>query len=411
MKHVKLFVFILTLAALMLISGAAFADAAVEQAGASGVFDAVINDFDSTYYNDGKTVFNNYGTVYNNGGTVYNNGGTVYNNGGTVYNNAGTVYNNSGTVYNNGGEVIGNSDGGTVIDSASAPADSTAEEAEGAAESGDAEEAAETPVEDGRHRISLAADYSRFAFIEGPDKSGLDYFMEEDDEIRITAKPGFTLLNSGASTGRCTMQDDGSVVFSNAERDGILTLAFKVDAPVITPAFGTYGDAQRVKIIVPDGVTVYYSTDGVSAVSEEDSVYSEPVEISFSSTLQVMAAADGAESSRIVSGRYLIPVIKAPVFEKQKQGYKPMEPQAITVENTGIDRLRIESVTLTGADSGCFVLSSEAGGSVEAGQRDRSTWKAAPADGLEAGEYKAAAEFTFSNGSTADIELNFTVTK
>ncbi len=409
MKHVKLFVFILTLAALM--SGAAFADAAMEQTGASGVFDAVINDFDSTYYNDGKTVFNNYGTVYNNGGIVYNNGGTVYNNGGTVYNNAGTVYNNGGTVYNNGGEVIGNSDDGTVIDSTAASAASKAEEAEDAADAGDAEEAPETPAENGRHRISLAADYSRFAFIEGPDKSGLDYFMEEDDEIRITAKPGFTLLNSGASTGRCTMQDDGSVVFSNAERDGILTLAFKVDAPVITPAFGTYGEAQHVNIIVPDGVTVYYSTDGDSAVSEGSSVYSEPVEISFSTLLQVMATADGAESSRIVSGRYLIPIIKAPVFEKQKQGYKTIEPQAITVENTGIDKLRIESVTLTGEDAGCFVLSNESGGSVEAGQRDRSTWKVAPADGLKAGEYKAAAEFTFSNGSTADIELIFTVTK
>lgn len=411
MKHVKLFVFILTLAALMLMSGAAFADAAMEQTGASGVFDAVINDFDSTYYNDGKTVFNNYGTVYNNGGIVYNNGGTVYNNGGTVYNNAGTVYNNGGTVYNNGGEVIGNSDDGTVIDSTAASAASKAEEAEDAADAGDAEEAPEMPAEDGRHRISLAADYSRFAFIEGPDKSGLDYFMEEDDEIRITAKPGFTLLNSGASTGRCTMQDDGSVVFSNAERDGILTLAFKVDAPVITPAFGTYGEAQRVNIIVPDGVTVYYSTDGDSAVSEGSSIYSEPVEISFSTLLQVMATADGAESSRIVSGRYLIPIIKAPVFEKQKQGYKTIEPQAITVENTGIDKLRIESITLTGEDAGCFVLSSESGGSVEAGQRDRSTWKVAPADGLKAGEYKAAAEFTFSNGSTADIELIFTVTK
>lgn len=409
MKRRKLFALALTLIMFAaLLSAAVSADAAEDAPDASDGFSAVINDFDSTYYNDGKTVFNNYGTVYNNGGTVYNNAGIVYNNGGTVYNNGGTVYNNSGTVYNNGGEVIGNSESGEVFDSSLlSGADTVPDSAEN---DGNTEQ--ELPsVADGRHKITLAADYSRFAYIEGPDKIGLDYFMEEDSEIRITAKAGFTLLNSGATTGRCTMQEDGSVVFSNAEKDGMLTLAFKVDAPVITPEFGTYGEAQRVKIIVPDGVTVYYSTDGEKIVDETSSVYSEPIEILFSTSLQVMAAADGAENSRTVSGRYLIPIIIAPSFDAQKEGYKPIEAQAITVENTGIERLRIESAVLTGENADCFTLGSENGAVIEAGQRDRSSWNVAPADNLKAGEYEATVEFTFSNGNKAAVELTFTVTK
>ncbi len=406
MKFGKLVVFLLTAAlfASLSVTGA-FAERA------DGV-DAVINDSGSTYYNDGETVFNNYGTVYNNGGIVYNNGGTVYNNGGTVYNNGGIVYNNSGTCYNNGGEVTG---GGAVIDNTSSsdkPNDTpesdedTAETVDGAE---DIEETEEKEIEDGRYKISLAADYSRFAYIEGPDKSGLDYFMDEDDEIRITAKPGFTLLNSSADTGRCAMQEDGSVIFAAPERDGALTLAFKVDAPVIMPEFGTYGEAQNVKIIVADGVTVYYSLDGDTNLKENGKVYDGNLEITFSTTLQVMAAAEGAESSRVVSGRYLIPIIKAPVFAEQKQGYASIEPQAITVENTGIDKLKIQSVKLTGDNADCFTLTTEKGGSVAPGQRDKSAWKVAPVDNLKRGEYKAAAEFTFSNGNTATVDLSFTV--
>lgn len=406
MKFGKLFAFLLTAAFLVSMTGA---EGFAEQ---TDGFDAVINDSGSTYYNDGETVFNNYGTVYNNGGIVYNNGGIVYNNGGTVYNNGGTVYNNSGTCYNNGGEVTGT---GAVIDN-TAPtdkpddADESAEAAVGVEDNAEdiGEIEAEEP-EDGRYKISLATDYSLFAYIEGPDKSGLDYFMDEDDEIRITAKPGFTLLNSSADTGRCTMQEDGSVIFADAERDGTLTLTFKVDAPVIMPEFGTYGEAQSVKIIVADGVTVYYSLDGSTDLEENGKVYDGNLEITFSTTLRVMAAAEGAESSRVVSGHYLIPIIKAPVFAEEKQGYASIEPQAITVENTGIDKLKIQSVKLTGNDADCFILSTEKGGSVAAGQHDKSTWKVAPVDNLKSGEYKAAAEFTFSNGSAATVDLSFTV--
>lgn len=446
MRSKKLFSFALIFLLLVSAVGVnAFAEEAESE------YDFIINDFDSTYYNDGRIVFNNYGTVYNNGncGVVYNNGGVVYNNGGTVYNNCGVVYNNSGTVFNNCGEVAVNGKDGTVIDNTEPKAEEavkieeaetvtaidepteteeTAEtEAENTAEAEEmteAEESVETAetaeettseeqekAKDGRYKISLAADYSRFAYMEGPDKSGLDYYMTDEDEIIITAKPGFTLTNSAATTGRCTMQEDGSVVFGSAERDGMLYLAFSVDVPVITPQFGVYGEAVSVKIIVPNGVTVYYSTDGESIVNESCPTYDGPIEITSSSALQVMAAAEGAESSRVVSGRYLIPIIKAPTFSPLKKGYASVDPQAITVENTGLDKLKIESVRLTGNDAECFDLSTENGARISPGQRDRETWTVSPVDGLSPGTYKAAAEFTFSEGGTAEVELSFTVIK
>ena len=398
-KYVSLFLALMLMVSFFSVSALAGDEAAEEPDSAENGYDFIVNDFDETYYNnDGRIVFNNHGIVYNNGngGVVYNNGGTVYNNGGTVYNNCGTVYNNSGAAFNNGGEVV-NSGNGIVVDNTAIAAVTEMKEPEG-------------PVSNGRYKISLAADYSRFAYIEGPDKAGLDYFMEKDSEITVTAKPGYSLLTSMADTGRCTLQEDGSVVFSGAEKDGTLTLAFKVDEPVIRPEFGTYGEAVTVKIILPKGVTVYYTTDG-TAVSEESAIVDGPIEISTSTTLEVLAVSEGAQNSQVVIGRYLIPVIKAPQFEPLEKGYEPVEPQAVSVENTGLDRLKIESVKLTGIDANCFVLNTEEGARLDPGQSSRDTWTVAPVDALNTGTYEAAVEFTFENGNTALADLSFTVTK
>ena len=403
-KYVSLFLVLLLTVSVLSVSalaedGAAEEPVAEEPDAAESGYDFIFNDMDCTYYNnDGRIVFNNHGIVYNNGngGVVYNNGGTVYNNGGTVYNNCGTVYNNSGTAFNNCGEVV-NSGDGIVVDNTAVAAITEAEEIDG-------------PVSNGRYKISLAADYGKFAYIEGPDKAGLDYFMDKDSEIIITAKPGYSLLSSMADTGRCTLQEDGSVIFSGAEKDGTLTLAFKVDEPVIRPEFGTYGEAVTVKIILPKGVTVYYTTDG-TAVSEESAVVDGPMEISTSTTLEVLAVSEGAQNSQVVVGRYLIPIIKAPQFEPLEKGYEPVEPQAVSVENTGLDRLKIESVKLTGIDANCFVLNTEEGARLDPGQNSRDTWTVAPVDALNTGTYEAAVEFTFENGNTALADLSFTVTK
>ena len=398
-KYISLFLALMLLVSVLCISAFAGDETAEEPDSAESAYDFIVNDFDCTYYNnDGQIVFNNHGTVYNNGncGVVYNNGGTVYNNGGTVYNNCGTVYNNSGTVFNNVGEVINGPDG-IVVDNTAPAAATEPEEAAG-------------PVIGSRYRISLAADYSPFAYIEGPDKAGLDYFMESDSKITVTAKPGFSLLTSMADTGRCTLQEDGSVVFDGAERDGKLTLMFRADEPVVLPKFGAYGEPVSVKIIAADNVTVHYTTDG-SPVSEESPVVDGPIEISVSSHLQVMAAAEGAENSHVLSGRYLLPVITAPRFEPMKKDYEPIEAQTIIVENTGIDTLKIESVTLTGIDAGCFVLNTEKGAHISPGQNSGDTWTVAPVERLNTGTYEAAVEFTFADGNTAEAALSFTVTK
>lgn len=398
-RYISLCLILILMASALSVSALAGDENAEEPTDAETEYDFIVNDIDCTYYNnDGRIVFNNHGIVYNNGngGVVYNNGGTVYNNGGTVYNNSGTVYNNSGTAYNNCGEVVNGQDG-VLVDNTAVPAITEAEEADG-------------PVSSGRYKISLAADYSKFAYIEGPDKAGLDFFLDKDSEITITAKPGYSLLTSMADTGRCTLQEDGSVVFSDAEKDGTLTLAFKVDEPVIRPEFGTYGETVTVKIILPKGVTVYYTTDG-TAVSEESAAVDGPIEISTSTTLEVLAVSEGAQNSQVVVGRYLLPVIKAPQFEALEKGYEPVEPQAVSVENTGLDRLKIESVKLTGIDANCFILNTEGGARLDPGQSSRDTWTVAPVDALNTGTYEAAVEFTFENGNTASAGLSFTVKK
>ena len=358
----------------------------------------VVNEMDCVYHNDGKTVFNNMGTVYNNGGTVYNNGGVVYNNDGVTYNNGGTVYVNGGEVFNNGGEIIVNGDRGTVYETA-------AESPEKKKSTGKpAEKEAEFPS---GYEISFTGEYEGLADIYGFTEQDGKLYIAPGNEALISIRPGVILLKASSDVGKCTLQSDGNIRFSDVAADGTLTLAFKLVDPVVAPGFGTYGQAQKVRIIAAECASVYYTLDG-SEPDENSTLYTEPFDLDTSCTLSVIAMADGAESSK-TSGRFTFPKITGPSFKTVNAGYSPVEPQPIVIENTGIDKLKIVSAELTGTAAKSFVLTGTEGGRVSPGQKDAKTWCVSPADDLKPGIYYAAAELTFDSGNTVSIPLVFTV--
>ena len=363
--------------------------------------DLVINEMDCTFHNDGKTVFNNMGTVYNNGGVVYNNGGVVYNNDGVTYNNGGTVYVNGGEVFNNGGEIFVNGEKGIVhtFDCANEP---SAEEAENETENA-AEEADKLPG----YEITLAGEYGAFADILGLTEYNGRLYLAPDGKATIILKPGVTLVNSSSTTGRCARQPDGSIVFSDADSDGTLTLKFALDDPIVTPDFGAYGEKQKVRIIAAECASIYYTLDG-SAPDENSTLYTEPFELDTSCTLSVTSAAEGAEKGR-TSGNFIFPKISGPTFKTVNAGYSPVDPQPIVIENTGIEKLRIVSAELTGTAANSFTLTGESGGRVMPGQKDSKTWCVSPTDGLKAGIYYASVELKFASGGTVSIPIVFTV--
>lgn len=401
----KLSAFIaLILICAMCLSSGAYADAAKGSDAAAPQADfenAVINAAGEVCYNDGETVFNNFGVVYNNGGVVFNNGGTVYNNSGTVYNNGGIVYNNGATVINNEGIVF--NDDGTIEDEAGRV---TASSASGVArlDSAKADAAAEKAE---AYKITLAGDYDDLATLDGLDANGR---LGAGMLCAITPKDGVTITDATTTTGTCSMDADGNISLSRVDRDGTLTLKFKLDAPIITPTGGSFGGGVKLTMTAAEGAKIYYTLDG-SAPTEKSSLYSAPVELDSSAVVKAVAIMDGAQKSDTAEESYIYAVIKDVDLGTAQLGYKQPEATPIVVKNTGLGKLVISEVKLAGDDADSFVLSTEKGGKVASGQSDSKTWTICPKKALPAGEYEAEVVFTFDSGDTMEVDVSFTVLK
>jgi Legume lectin domain/Chitobiase/beta-hexosaminidase C-terminal domain/Bacterial lectin len=76
--------------------------------------------------------------------------------------------------------------------------------------------------------------------------------------------------------------------------------------PTFSPAAGTYTTSQSVTISdSTPGATIYYTTDGATPTTSS-SVYSGPITISSTETLQAIAAASGYSNSSVASATYTI---------------------------------------------------------------------------------------------------------
>ena len=449
---------VLILALLMSLASVSAFAAPVEEKAALRMEDVIVNDFDSTYYNDGGTVVNNFGIVFNNGGTVYNNGGTVYNNEGTVYNNGGIVFNNGAEVYNNGGTVY-NNDGGIVHETglvapesdaaveapageesvevnaaANAPAQAPAAEVteepaqlpvienpEAAAEAAPvteadsaapAEESADEPELSDVHLIELAEDYSALALIEGltelPDGS---FVIREGAEAVIRAKDGLILTHTMTTAGTCSSDNMGTITLANVDRDGKLTLKFKAKSPHASLASGSYDDEKYLSLSAEAaGAKVLYTTDNNSAPQSGKEALGA-LKIDKSMVIRAVTVMEGAADSEVIELTYVFPEVEEPEFKSVKDGYKAVAPKPAVLVNTGLDTVYVESVRLDGKNADCFTLSTGKGGRLASGQKDDSTWMIAPVEGLEPGWYEAEVVFTFASGDSISEDFQFTVKK
>ena len=106
---------------------------------------------------------------------------------------------------------------------------------------------------------------------------------------------------------------DGDVervaVLDSAVATGAYTITpapLPVSAPVFTPVPGYYPSAMKVTITCPTtGATIYYTTNG-AAPTTASTVYSAPITISASTTVNVIAAKTGMITSNVVSGSYVL---------------------------------------------------------------------------------------------------------
>ena len=330
-----------------------------------------------TVYNNGGTVYNNGALVYNNGGTVYNNGGVVYNNGGVVFANGGTVYNNNGTVYRNDATVYAFADDGVV----------------------------ENHIY-GYCAVETAEDYSALVSLEGLTEGGL---LPAGEALVIRPLEGLTILSVESDAGELTENEDGSWTLSKLEADATLTITVQTLAPEFDLAAGTYAEEQKLTIAGPEGAEIYYTLDGSEPREDNSLLYEEPIVLSEGCTVSAAAILPGAQPSEVTRADYAFVSITAPELAEGKEGEDPADPVAFTVENPGSTQAVIESVTLSGKNAEFFVLSTEEGGSIQAGKTDDSTWTIRAAEGLTKGSYKATVTFTLDTGAALEFEIRYKV--
>jgi hypothetical protein len=144
-----------------------------------------------------------------------------------------------------------------------------------------------------------------------------------------TAYAGFT-----ASTG-------GSVATQNILSwtfySGIPTPVAAAATPTFSPAAGTYPSAQTVTISdATAGATIYYTTNGTTPTTAS-SVYSTPLSVGTTQTVNAIAVASGYSTSAIGSAAYTInlPAAATPTFSPAAGTYPSAQTVTISDATAG----------------------------------------------------------------------------
>ena len=100
---------------------------------------------------------------------------------------------------------------------------------------------------------------------------------------------------------------DSHAAWTVSNAVNITVTAVPCATPAFTPAAGTFTTSPSVTITTgTNGATIRYTTDGTTPSETAGTVYSSPVSITASGTLQAIAYAPGMSDSQIHSGSYTI---------------------------------------------------------------------------------------------------------
>jgi hypothetical protein len=157
---------------------------------------------------------------------------------------------------------------------------------------------------------------------------------------------------AGLAAGTYNVTVNGSSVVSGATvSTGDTTLYFESTSgavavsqtgstaatPTFSPAAGTYSSAQTVTISdSTSGSTIYYTTNG-STPTTNSAVYSSPITVSATETVEAIATASGYSESAVGSAAYTIgtPTVATPTFNPAAGSYGPAQSVTISDSTSG----------------------------------------------------------------------------
>jgi hypothetical protein len=145
---------------------------------------------------------------------------------------------------------------------------------------------------------------------------------------------------SGPITVGSTGTLNAIAVLSGDANSAVATAAYTIGATVATPTFspvaGAYTTAQTVTISdATSGATIYYTTNGTTPTTSS-AVYSAPVAVGSSETLEAIAVKSGFVNSAVASAAYTIGATAAtPTFSPVAGAYTTSQSVTISDATTG----------------------------------------------------------------------------
>jgi len=146
-------------------------------------------------------------------------------------------------------------------------------------------------------------------------------------------------LYSGPITVSATETIEAIAVATGYTNSAVATAAYTVNLPVaatptFSPAAGTYTSAQTVVISdTTPGAAIYYTTNGTAPWTAGAILYSGPIAVSSSETIQAEAVATGYTNSAVASAAYTINLTAAaPTFSLAAGTYT--SAQTLTIADT-----------------------------------------------------------------------------
>ncbi len=156
-----------------------------------------------------------------------------------------------------------------------------------------------------------------------------------------TAPTTSSSVYSGPITVSATETLEAIAVETSYTNSSVATAAYTIDlvlpAPSFSPAAGTYATSQAVTISdATAGTTIYYTTNG-TVPTTSSSVYSGPITVSATETLEAIAVETGYTNSPAATAAYTISstTLPAPTFSPAAGTYTTPQPVTISDATAG----------------------------------------------------------------------------
>jgi LysM repeat protein len=140
---------------------------------------------------------------------------------------------------------------------------------------------------------------------------------------------------SGPITVSATETLEAIAVETGYTNSAVATATYTIASVLPTPTFsvpaGTYSSAQTVSISdATSGTTIYYTTNGTTPTTSS-SVYSGPITVSSTETLEAIAVETGYTNSAVTTATYTIaPVLPTPTFSVPAGTYTSTQTVSIS---------------------------------------------------------------------------------